>query len=64
MVDQRMIEILKIINDKSKDREIKWVLVRRQSSALQKIKIRPSAPHSGYISQSASALVACNRREE
>lgn len=41
MIDQKTIEALKIINQKLKNRKIRWVLVGSTSLALQGIKVKP-----------------------
>lgn len=41
MINQKIIEALKIINQKLKNRRIKWVLVGSVSLALQGVKISP-----------------------
>jgi len=41
MIQQRIIEVLRVINQKLKDQKIKWVLVGSVSLALQKVEIKP-----------------------
>ena len=41
MIDQKIIEVLKIINRKMKNRKIRWVLIGSTSLVLQEVKIKP-----------------------
>lgn len=41
MINQKIIEALRIIDQKLKDQKIKWVLVGSTSLALQGVKIKP-----------------------
>lgn len=41
MINQKFIEVLKILNQKLKNQNIRWVLVGSTSLALQKVKVKP-----------------------